>query len=144
VAKIGYKQIFESVVVVVADADTDAQQTRFFGYIRECSIAVVAIEAVAGSRRNVIKEATADNEDVDPPIIVIIKKSAAAAHDLGEVSRPCTFSVEHDLRQSRRFGHIDKVGERLGQFRLGGRGKAFDGRRRTRDNPGHRLKNPTA
>ena len=96
------EEILEPVVVVVADADADGPtgilQAGFFGDVGERAIAIIFVEAIAGALAEFLQPAPAEDKDVHPAIVVVIEKSAAAAHDLRNISCARAVAVEHRLR----------------------------------------------
>ena len=86
---IGDEEVFKAIVVVVSNAHPGApariEQPRLRSHIFECPIAIVVVETVARAGGNTLQLAPADDEDVHPPIVVVIEEGASTAHRLDDV-----------------------------------------------------------
>ncbi len=113
---VGKEEIFEAVVVVVADANTlgpaSVREAGFGSHIGECAVAVVVIEAVAGAGRNAFQTAASEDEGVHPAVIVVVEKRATGAiyFDNVDVSRGVT--VKDSLCETRTLAHINEARKR--------------------------------
>ena len=86
----GDQKIGEPVVVVVRDGDAHAVhfeiEARAFRNVRECAVAIVAIEAQGGTAALVAGPVGAvDQQDVEPAIAIVVEKGAAGAECFGQV-----------------------------------------------------------
>src|SRR6266446_4306153 len=76
-APVGDEQVFKPVVVIVAHADTGrpthAVQAGFFRHIGEGAIAVVLVESVGGAFWSPLESRPAEDENVEPAVIVIVE-----------------------------------------------------------------------
>src|ERR1019366_9227381 len=81
-AIVGAEEIFKAVVVVVPDRDgvgpSHRLQSRLFGDIGEGAVSIVLVEPVGGSSRGSVNTRAAEQEDIDPAIVVVVEKCAAA------------------------------------------------------------------
>ena len=80
------EHVLMAVVVVVADAHAagpaGASQARFVRYVSEGAITVVVIKPVGGFRRIAVQGGSAQDEEVHPPITVVVDKRSAATRGL--------------------------------------------------------------
>src|SRR5207302_8049191 len=81
-----HEEVGQAVAVVIADryahAIPAAADPGLFGYVSECSVAVVPVQRVAEGWLGVeeITLATVDQENVHPAVAVIIDECAPSAH----------------------------------------------------------------
>src|SRR5437867_3240911 len=87
------KQVVVAVVVIIANADAGlpagARQSGFFADVGKCAVAVVLVEMRSGrfSRLPASVELGAIGQvDVEPSVIVVIKKGQAASLGLDDVA----------------------------------------------------------
>src|SRR6202041_2985540 len=111
---VGKKEVFISVVVVIADAHSTSpasriQQTSFRRDVGEGAIAIVVVEVVAGAGRNTLQCAPTEDEDVHPAIVVVIKERAARSVDLNDVGIVRVVAIEHRLLKAGIGGDIHKM-----------------------------------
>src|ERR1700740_3563050 len=82
-AEIGAKNIVKAVVVVVADANSacppNRPQARFIRRIRKCSVSIILVQAVRCALRRASEPSPRQNEQIHPPVIVVINERAAAS-----------------------------------------------------------------
>src|ERR1039458_2127779 len=75
---IGKEDIFKAVAVIVANANPlcppCVEQSGLGGYVCERTVAVVFVESIAGVRRSVLEPPASKDEDVHPPVVVIIEE----------------------------------------------------------------------
>jgi hypothetical protein len=87
-APVGDEQVIETIIVIVAHGyggcPAGARQARFPGNIRECPIAIVLIQAVCSSGR-ALDGRTAEQKDVEPPIVVVVEERRAAAYGFEDI-----------------------------------------------------------
>src|ERR1700719_3150200 len=86
----GDEYIVVSVVVIVADCDAQSEhrnsESGFLGHVGECAIVVVVIELGSRLRAGTSGPTFAVNEqNVWPPVIVIIDESASGPHGLRQI-----------------------------------------------------------
>jgi hypothetical protein len=116
VAVVGDEEVLETVVVVIADANAVRPawigDAGFGGDIGEGAVAVVAVEAIAGTGRSAIEATPTDNEDIHPSVIVVIEEGAAAAHGFVDVSDLAGNSVDDRLGESRLCSNIGELRKR--------------------------------
>src|SRR5450755_3652198 len=115
-----------AIIVVVTDGaalavDLD-RKSRLFGYIRESSILIVVIErrirfpgVMSGPVPGV------DQQDVLPPVIVIVEKAGATAHGFRQVlfSKRAIIVLEVNAGLGGDIGELDRS-RRPGRNRAGG------------------------
>ena len=122
-AVVGEKQIFEAVVVVVANADADGPagipQARFFRHVFERAVAIVLVEPVRRIRRNGFEGSSAEDEDVHPAVVVVVEEGAAAAHLFDDVGNRFRNTVVHLRGQARACGDISERRKRLSAETVG-------------------------
>jgi len=116
VAVVSDEEILEAVVVVIADANavrpTWVGDAGFRGDIGEGAVAVVVVEAIAGTRRSAVEAAPTDDEDIHPAVIVVIEEGAAAAHGFIDVSHLAGNSGDDGLCQSGLRGDVGELRKR--------------------------------
>src|SRR5271156_3915954 len=106
------KYVVFSVVVVITDGATHTvhlhRQARFPGAIREGAVSVVVVKRGIRLRRAVPRPIhRVDEENILPPIIVVIENTHAAAGRFGKVflAKRTAMVAKGNTRRS---GHIDK------------------------------------
>ena len=116
-AVVGQKQVFKAIVVVIAYANTNGPagipESRFFGHVFERAVAVVFVEPVRRIRRNGFEGSSAEDEDVHPAVVVVVKKGAATAHLFDDVGNRFRNTVVHLRGQARACGDISESRKRL-------------------------------
>ena len=87
-AVVSDEKIFETIVVVVADANslppTGARQTGFAGDVSECAVAIV-LEQIADrffARGETLKAPAIHQKDIQPAVVIEVVKSGAASGGL--------------------------------------------------------------
>ena len=99
----GDKEIVVTVVVKVADCDaggiSHADQPRLFGHVFEGTIGLLVVEAVpvfrivflgyAIDRHGISNVRTVREEDVEPPIVVVVEQGDAGPHRLEKIFLAC-------------------------------------------------------
>ena len=76
---VGYKQIHETIVVVITDAyplsPTRAHEIGFCSHIRECAVTIVLVEVICWLLAfwETIKSPAVDDEYIQPAIIVVVE-----------------------------------------------------------------------
>ena len=106
--------IFPTVVVVVthrhAEAPPAVLQARLDAYVRECAVLVVAVQfaGMAFASAQILQRGTVHKEDVQPPVVVIVKHPDAATYRLHDVAlfRTAAGEMEVDSRAAR---HIHEL-----------------------------------
>src|SRR5207248_10083768 len=110
----------KAVIVIVADRDrgspAGAPQPCLFGDIGKGAVAIVLIEAI-GSAGRTLASGSAQYEDVEPAIVIVIEKSRAAAHGFENVGLVVGFAADHWRAQS---GGIGNIGEARVKREAGG------------------------
>src|SRR5579872_6262104 len=88
-APVGDEQVFEAVIIVVADTHAagpaGTQQTGLLRYIGERPIAIVLVQAVGRALRRFAEARPRQDEDVEPTVVVVVEEGATAAHGLQDV-----------------------------------------------------------
>ena len=88
-SEVGAKNIFEAIVVVIANADSGSPAHGFesglFGDVGKRSIAVIFVETVGGFGRVATQSSSREDEHVHPAVVVVVEKSAAAAGGFEDV-----------------------------------------------------------
>ncbi len=124
------KQVFKAVVVVIADrycrGPADAFQARFFGDVRKGAVTIILVKAVRGPFRRAFQQRSAQDEDIEPAVVVVIDKGAAAADSFNNVGLMVGGSINDGRTQARLFRNIRKAGVK-GQTRRFASGLSFDG-----------------
>ena len=114
-AVVGEEKIFETIVVVVADANslspTGARQAGFAGDVSECAVAIV-LEQIADrffARGETLKAPAIHQKDIQPAVVIEVVKSGAASGGLQQIF-VLVHSAENDLGVQARFArHIDEL-----------------------------------
>src|SRR5581483_3226945 len=123
VTPVSDEQVVPAVVVEVAGADalppTGVRHARLHRDIGKGPVAVVLIEAADGrpARRPLRLEARpVDEEDVEPPVVVVINKGTAAAGSLEQESVPALAAEDRPGAQARLTRDVDEPG---GEWEVG-------------------------
>ena len=91
-APVGDEQVFEAVVVVVADADAvgpaGTNQPGLRRDIGESAVAIVLVEAVGGAFRSGFEARAAENEDVEPAVVIVVARRRSRSPSFRRCS-PC-------------------------------------------------------
>ena len=89
-APIGNEQVFKAVVVVVTDSDgrspSRSPQARLVRYIGERTIPIVLVKTICRAFRSCFESSPAQQKNIEPPIVVVIKKGATAPYCFYNVS----------------------------------------------------------
>src|ERR1041385_8908291 len=82
-SEVGAEQVFEPIIVVIADANTRCPtyvtKSSLLGYIGEGSVSIIFVETITGSGRCSSHACAAEQENIHPSVVVIIKKGAATS-----------------------------------------------------------------
>src|SRR5579871_4729527 len=129
-AVVSQEKVFESVIVVISDANptcpSTIEQTCLLGYVGEGAIPVVVIETIAGTRRRVFEPPPAYDKDIHPPIVVVVEKSATASVQLYDVSDVVCSACHHRFGEPCAVGNVDETREGMEcGLILHSRGKEF-------------------
>ncbi len=85
----GEEDVFVAVVIVVADGDAveiaGASEAGVGGDVGEGAVAIVAVEAIGGVGEWVAEAGAREDENVEPAIVIVIDKRAAAGHGFDDV-----------------------------------------------------------
>jgi hypothetical protein len=119
-AVVGYVQILEAVVIVIADADALApaavREAGFLGDIGKRAVVIVAVEMIGGSVLYVYGRAfelcTVDDEDVGPTVVVVIEDGDAGAGGFDDVLLCVAAAEDVRHRDARFFGDVEKLRQR--------------------------------
>src|SRR5581483_5229756 len=88
-AEVGYEQVVKAVIVKIAHGDagspTAAGQPCFPGHVAESAVAIILIKPVVCAGGFAIDAAAAEQEDVGPPILIVVDESRATADRLENV-----------------------------------------------------------
>ena len=110
------EQVFKPVVVVIADANTGrptrTEQTGFCRHIGEGAIPVGLVQAVRGAFRSGLESCPAEDENVEPAVIIVIEQGASAAHRFHDVVLSGNAAIDGGRMQAGRFRHIGESGEK--------------------------------
>src|SRR5215510_185912 len=116
IAPVGDKQVIPSVVVVISRADaltpTGVRHAGLLGHVSECPVAVVLVETADGRliRRPLRLEARpVDEKNIQPPIVIVINESAAAAGGLEKKLVLALIAEDRLGAQTRFTRHIDEL-----------------------------------
>jgi hypothetical protein len=86
---IGDKRVLKPVVVIVAHANTGrptgTEQAGFCGHIGQGAISIVLVQPVRGAWRSGLEAWPAEDEDVEPAVIIVIEQGASTAHRFHDV-----------------------------------------------------------
>ena len=98
------------VVVVIADRDalspSGAAQAGFVRDVGESSIVVVAVETIGGFGRRSVQACAANDEDIGPPVVVVVEEGDAAGGGLGEILNSLIGAVDGGVDQARLLGNV--------------------------------------
>src|SRR5947207_15987194 len=119
----GAENIVKAVVVIVthtnATSPTNRVQPCFFCNVRESAVTIVFVETIGGAFRCALKTRARQNENVHPPVVVVVDERAATTSRLDKVLFLLHSAVDDGGVQSCRMRNINKTGmERT----AGGRG----------------------
>jgi hypothetical protein len=113
-APIGEEKIVEAVVVVIADADSgspaDLCQAGFFGDVGEGAVAIVFVEPVGGAGRIAFEARAREGEDIEPTVVIVIDKSAAAADGFEDVRAVIFRAVDQRSVETGLVGNVGEAG----------------------------------
>src|SRR4029077_968081 len=133
-APIGDKQVLKAVVVVIAHANagrpTRAEQTGLGGHIGKSAVTIILVEAVGSSFGGGLESCPAEEENVEPAVVIVIEQGASAAHCLHDVFLLGDAAIDRWKMQPRRFRNVRKLGVKR---KAGG----FTSRRRLHASRGH-------
>src|ERR1700722_12218920 len=111
--KIRAKDIFKSVVVIVANANArrpaHGLQSGLFGHVGEGAVAVVLVEAIRGAGRISIQTRARQQKNIDPTVVVVIDEGAPTTSRLQNVFLGLDSAIYHRSVQSRSRRDIDEV-----------------------------------
>ena len=98
------EKVVETVVVVVADADTGgpdgALEAGFLRDIREGAVPIIPVKAIAGLRGRAVQTRSAGNEDIEPAVVIVIEKGDAAAVGFEDVLLGVRVAVDDGFREA--------------------------------------------
>src|SRR2546430_15719645 len=81
VSVVGDEQIVVTVVVIVADRNcrrpAGAHESSFRGYVSECAVAIVLVQAIGSIRRRTAEPRAAEDEQVHPAVIIVVDEGDA-------------------------------------------------------------------
>src|SRR3954464_7625554 len=107
------EDIFEPVVVVISHSDSAgpaaSNQACLLGHISERAIAVVLVQAVGCSRHRLSDPDAAENENVEPSIVVVVQESDTAAGGLEDIGFVLDSSVDDRMNEASLRRHIREV-----------------------------------
>src|SRR5579872_1805135 len=122
----GAEQVVPSIIVIVADANaclpSTASQARFLCDIGECAVAVVLVEMgcrLFAGGPVFIDPIPIGEVDVEPTVVVVIKKSDATALRLDDDAFVFHASPHVGDGETGSLGHIDELHRRRGLRRCG-------------------------
>ena len=124
-AVVGDVQIFEAVIVVIADAHAlspaSVSQAGFFGDVGECAVVIVAIEVagrhLAGRQR--FQLGAVHDENIRPAVVVVIKNGDARSRRFNDVFF-CVFAAKnYRCNEPGLLRDIGEMHDRLGVCILG-------------------------
>src|ERR1035438_926948 len=113
-SEVGTENVFETIVIVITDAypvrPSGCMQAGTLGRVGESTIPIVFVESICGRSRCTLQSGSTQQEDVHPSVIVVVKKSAAAAIRFQDVLLRFHSSIDRGLVQSGRLGYIHEMG----------------------------------
>src|SRR5205085_8688575 len=106
----GDEDVLKAVVVIVAYANaaspTNRVQSRFFGDVSECAVAIVLVEAIGCPLGRALKTRARQNENVHPPVVVVVKECATATSFLDNILLLPYAAVDDGRTQTGIFRYI--------------------------------------
>src|SRR6266851_4733663 len=110
----GAEDVFESVVVVIADAHrrgpVHRPQSRFVRNVGKRTVTIVLVEVVSRTRRGAFQASAGEQENIHPAIVIVVEESAATACGFQNVLLAFHTSVDRGRGQSRGGSDIHEVG----------------------------------
>ncbi len=107
------EDVFETIVVIVTNSyparPTRAQQAGLLRDIGKCAVSIVFVQAVAGFWNDLVHALTAEHENIQPAIVVIIEEGNTAAHSLNDVVLMLEAAVDDGRRKPSLCGNIGEV-----------------------------------
>ena len=104
VAVVGDEEIVKSVVVVVADCHrrgpSGVRQARLLGHIGERAVAIVLVKPVGSAGWSIFEARAAQNQEIEPAVVVVVEKRHAAADDLDDVALGVDAPIDHRRGQT--------------------------------------------
>ena len=101
-APVGDEEIVEAVVVVVADGDrrrpAGARQAGLRGHVGERAVAIVLVQAVGRAGGRAFEARAAEDEDIQPAVVVVVEEGDAAADGFEDVGLGVGAAVDDRLR----------------------------------------------
>ncbi len=112
-APVGEEEIVEAVIVIVADGHgrcpAGASEAGFPGHIGESAVSIIPVQPVDGAFGRAFQAGAAQQEDVEPAVVVIVKQRAAAAHGFEDVRLAIGSPVNERRMQSGLARDIDEA-----------------------------------
>src|SRR5215469_2883742 len=100
-AEICAENIFESVVVVIPDADaaspTHAVKPRLLRNVGERSVAIILVQPIRRAIRSAFNPRAAKDKQIHPSVIVVVNEGASAAGGFQNVFLGVHAAVDHRL-----------------------------------------------
>ncbi len=114
---VGDEDILETVIVVIADGDacspTGPNETSLFGYVFECAVAIVPVQAVRSARGDggCVETAAVQHENVEPAIVIVVEEGDAAAGCFEDVIGMVDGSIDDGMREAGRGCNVGELRE---------------------------------
>src|SRR5437762_1182644 len=107
------ENVVKAVVIVIANANaaspTNRAQSGFFRDICESAIAIVLVKAIGRALGSAFQARSRQNENVHPPVVVVVNEGAAATSRLENVLRFLAAAVDDRRTQTRVPAHIHEI-----------------------------------
>src|SRR5882672_9347080 len=84
-------------------------KARLLCDIGKGTVSIVFVEAIAGAQRRPSHASAAEQKNIHPAVIVVVKKCAATSDCLENVVIAVGVSINHGMGQASCAGDIDKV-----------------------------------
>ena len=108
------KNILESVIVVIADANRGGParcfQTGFFRHIGECAVTIVLVKAIAGVRRIFREAGTRQQKNIHPTVVVVVDEGTTTTGGFQNVFLAVHSAVDGRSMESGRGCYIHEMG----------------------------------
>ena len=114
-AIIGNKDIFKAIVIVVRDGDcarpSTAHQARLLRNIAERAVSIIFIQPIRRARDGLAGARTAEHQNIQPAIIVIVEKGNSTADRLEDIFLLVNASIDGGGSKAGAGRHVGKMGQ---------------------------------
>jgi len=84
-------------------------QPSLYGDIRERTIAVVVVHPIGGTGWIAFQQRPAQNEDIEPAVLIVIEEGDPAANSFYDVSLAFRAAVNNRVRKAGLFGDVGEL-----------------------------------